>query len=265
MLRIRIIGLALVAVFAVSAMAAGTASAAEHLEFGECVKLTTKTGKFTDENCTTESAKKEGEFEWKGFTANIPFTSSSGAGELLTVGGHKVNCTADSNKGEITGAKTDTVTVTFTNCTTVVAGITVKCTSAGQAAGTIVSNPLKSLLVWLKTTPPLEAGILLEPVTPPTFATFVCGGLETLTVRGSVIAPITALNVMSTSFILNYVQTGGKQAVTQYQSTCTAAKTKPATFETEGTGAIPFAFEESGITDKDTLSFTAKHEIWASC
>jgi hypothetical protein len=261
MLRIRMIGLALVAVFAMGAVAAASASA-EHLEFGKCVEQAGAGTKYKDANCLEVSAT--GKFEWVPLAAgsNVPFTATSPAGKLVTVGGEEVNCEKDKAVGHLTGPTTDLATVTFEGCTGLLG---VKCTTAGQAAGTIVSTPLKSLLVWLKTTPPLEAGLLLEPVTPPTFATFVCGGVETLTVRGSVLVPLTVLNAMSTTFTLTSNETKGKAAFTEYQKTCATTKTKPATLETEGTGLKPFKFEQSGISGVDTVSFSEKWEVWASC
>jgi hypothetical protein len=62
MRRIRIVGLCLIAVFAVVAVAATSASAAEP-EWGHCVAQ--KKGEYTEGNCKTKSAKAhKGKFEW---------------------------------------------------------------------------------------------------------------------------------------------------------------------------------------------------------
>jgi hypothetical protein len=62
MRRIRIVGLCLIAVFAVVAVAATSASAAEP-EWGHCVAH--KKGEYTEGNCKTKSAKAhKGKFEW---------------------------------------------------------------------------------------------------------------------------------------------------------------------------------------------------------
>src|SRR5271165_3205516 len=46
-----------------------------------------------------------------------PFTSTSKAMTLQTVGGFKVKCKADTGKGEVTGPATALLRITFTGCT----------------------------------------------------------------------------------------------------------------------------------------------------
>jgi hypothetical protein len=50
------VGLSLVAVFAIAAIAASGASALP--EWGKCTKIGAKGGKYTDSNCTTKAKKK---------------------------------------------------------------------------------------------------------------------------------------------------------------------------------------------------------------
>ena len=59
-MRLKIMGLCLVAVFAMTALVSASASAAEPA-FYECHKLTAKpyTGKYTDKKCTKEATAKE--------------------------------------------------------------------------------------------------------------------------------------------------------------------------------------------------------------
>lgn len=76
MKHIKLIGACLVAVFALVAIAAGSASAAEAPEWGHCVKLAKNKGKYKDANCTelegktngkgVFKAKAKGFYEWVG-------------------------------------------------------------------------------------------------------------------------------------------------------------------------------------------------------
>ena len=71
MKRIKIMGLCLVAVFAVSVMASASASA-EAPEFGRC--LAKAGGKFSDAGCTKGVVSK-GKFEWTSGVEKNKFTS----------------------------------------------------------------------------------------------------------------------------------------------------------------------------------------------
>jgi hypothetical protein len=151
MKRIRIVGLCLVAMFAMSAVAAASASA-ESPEYKTCIK---KVGGTLNKITCAESKglKGEGGFavgEWnQGKTRK--FTGKNGVSTLDSyipeneaepwTGGTIVGtvvCKNATNKGEVTGPKTGAVTVTFKGC--VSEGK--KCLSKGQKPGTIVTNPL---------------------------------------------------------------------------------------------------------------------------
>lgn len=109
--RIRTIVLALVSVFAMSAVAAAAASAAE-------LEQVPSSGSFTvtGENGVFETHAKE-----------------------------KISCKKISGSGELTGVKTDKSKVTFEECT---GPLGVKCTSSGQTSGKIATE-INSELVWL--------------------------------------------------------------------------------------------------------------------
>jgi hypothetical protein len=154
MTRIKTLGLCLVAVFALSAMAASAASAGE---VGECVKAAkvgkTYTGKYTDKNCqilATELQKTEGKknkYEWSpGVTpANSKFEAKSKTAKLEGPAG-TITCKASVTKGEWTSNKTDSEVATFTSCE-FNGAVKGECHSAGQAAGTIVTNKLTTNLL----------------------------------------------------------------------------------------------------------------------
>src|ERR1700735_3025010 len=151
MIRIRMIGLSLVAMFAMSAVVTSAASAVPAKPyFKECAPVAAGTGTFEKSTCTGAAGTKEfiwvaggntecrevttagtGTFE-KSTCAGAAgtkefikvktplknkFTSKSGAGKLVTAGGEEVKCTGDTDTGETTGPKTvGNVVVKFTGC-----------------------------------------------------------------------------------------------------------------------------------------------------
>jgi hypothetical protein len=151
MLRAGILSLAAAAIV-IAALAAGAPAA----EVGECVKLAKVEGAFhghyVDKNCQVaatpaeEAEGKHNKWVWSSGVApaNAPFRSRLGRAELTGPGG-AIEC-ADKQKagaaGEWTGPKTGTETITFKGCE-FKGGPVGDCHSAGQAAGTIVTNPLQ--------------------------------------------------------------------------------------------------------------------------
>jgi hypothetical protein len=209
------VGLCLVAVFALAAVTAASASAASP-EWGKCEAQAG--GKYEDSNCQTKAKGKTGvkAFEWhKGATLpNIPFTGESvGNGGVLYQGnlycegpegevligtpGHPlsrsqcaakkgkfqeggdifVECEKENATGEASGkANVVNVHVTFKGCK--LFGNS-PCSSAGAASGEVKTNALKGKLGIIKKATK-EVGVLLEPVTKHgPFANFDCGGGET--------------------------------------------------------------------------------------
>jgi len=159
MKRIRIVGLCLVAVFALSAIVASAASAETAPTYKVCAKVK-ETGKFNDKNCSVASkgGKKEGDYELAEWSSakKKAFTGKNGVSTLLsyipekesefwtggTVAGTVV-CKNAKSVGELTGPKTATTTVTFASCTSEGK----KCTSAGAPkAGDIVTKKLSTVL-----------------------------------------------------------------------------------------------------------------------
>ncbi len=203
MRHVRILGLCLVAVLAIAAVATSSASALP--EWGKCVAQ--PGGKYTDSNCTTKG--KGGSFEWKkGKTlAPVPFTGEGvgGGGVLYTAfsecaggtynskkvsnkkcieGGGKVNefnetseafkveCEKENATGEASGSKeVKNVSVTFKGCTLFGA---FPCQNEGAAEGEVKTNALKGSLGYINKAAK-EVGVLLEPVKKHgTFAEFEC-------------------------------------------------------------------------------------------
>jgi hypothetical protein len=305
MKRMQIIGLALVAVFAMSAAAAVASASAALPVFVRCAKvaagepsswensictkpkvgtgeyalveagpgtcakvaLATEPSSFSNAACTTAKVGK-GEYI-KVVAGKLGFTSSKSTAAvalLETKAGHKVECKSLTNKGEITGPKTDKVTITFDECTTEKD----PCQS-GATAGVIEFKAL-SKLVYIKRAAPKEVGIVLEPeVAGGLFVEFKCNTpiiKETIKVKGSVIAPITPINtwvVPPSEFALTYSQAAGIQKPTEYEEenpagSGTFVKVKDI-LETKGEGLIAFGYEQSGQSVVDDLLFEEAAEV----
>jgi hypothetical protein len=158
MKRIRIVGLCLVAVFAMSAVVASSASAIP--TYKVCKKASPKgSGKFNTKTCTGESkgGKKEGGYElgaWNEGKEKEPKIKDSNGVSTLTsyikgvgiVGA--VSCTKAKGEGHVTGPSNGNVTVTFEKCTS--SGES--CASPGEKAGKIKTNALATELAELSPT-----------------------------------------------------------------------------------------------------------------
>lgn len=176
--RFRVVGLCLVAVFAVSAVASASASAA----LPEFVPSTKQT-----------------------------FTSTSGV-STLAAGAFTITCEKDTNAGEITGAKTvGKVVVKFTKCTIKVL-FTFECKSKGAANGEIVTNALKGTLGYIEGYGS-GVGLKLEPETASEYTNgeIECAGSNKVKVTGAVIGEVTPINTSSTKGELIFKRTGTKQ------------------------------------------------------
>jgi hypothetical protein len=203
------LGLCLVALFAVAAIAATSASALP--EWGQCFKKGTG-AKFTDSNCTKKSSlKSPGEFEWrkesevpasgKKFSGNnvgtggvlsSEFVGCVGEGEkartriprhtCAAIPGDEVRvfspvsieCESETNHGEVSGTKeVKNISVKFRGCK--LFGTT-PC-SNGPNEGEILVNTLKGSLGYISKAKK-EVGVLLEPaVKKGEFAKFNCGSI----------------------------------------------------------------------------------------
>lgn len=151
MTRIRIVGLCLVAMFAFSAYVASAAQAGQD---GECVKAPKVekkyTGHYTDKLCKVhatageEAEGKKNKYNWVS-PAAATFTATSGVATLKGPAG-TILCTASTTVGHWTGPTKNSEVATFTGCE-FKGAVTGECHSAGQAAGTIVTNELETTLL----------------------------------------------------------------------------------------------------------------------
>jgi hypothetical protein len=209
MSRIKLVLLSMLAITAVTALAAATASAA----LPEFLPTGTK----------------------------ATFTSTSGPGTLEPVGGETIACTADTDKGSITGAKTFAVTISFTGCK---AFGFANCTTTGAKTGEIIISGTGTL-GFIKATTPLEVGGSVA-ITETEFA---CLGLVKVRVRGAAIGVVTPINTSSTTGHLNFTQSKGKQSPLNFEGGATL------TFESSKNGGT---FEQAGETTEDTITFSEK-------
>lgn len=177
-----------------------------------------------------------------------PFTSTSGAMTLQTVGKVKVLCKADTNKGQVSGPAAALVTIRFTGCTTTaVAGVL--CQSPNGAPGEIATEMLFGTLGYVSKTP-LEVGLDLSNPTGGPMLVFTCGALRG-EVFGSVIGRITPLNKLvkpGAHVTLKFAQKAGHQAIPMLLG-------GPLDVPLTRLGGGPL--EESGLASTDKLTFAA--------
>jgi hypothetical protein len=179
--RIKVVATCLAAVFAISGLAAATASAAEPI-FERVIVVPVKEGE------------------------KVAFTAASAKTTLETVGKVKIVCTSSTGKGNITGPTGISVSVTFKGCESP-AGT--KCTSTGALEGEVVTNGFEGKLGNLKSE--ATPGVALFPATGHTNdAEFACGA-TTVKMFGGVVGPITPVGTVVTKLKLTYKETAGVQ------------------------------------------------------
>jgi hypothetical protein len=184
-------------------------------EFGTCVKAVG--GTYSDSGCTGTGAGKN--YEWyaafgsahplthPGFSATI----KEGTTALLeTVGKTQVVCEGEGSTGEYTGNKTvGKVVSTFTKCS----AFGHACTTAGAAAGTIVTGPLEGVLGVEETGAEPSSNAIGQDLFPightGAIAEFSCGGVP-LSITGSIISPVTP-NAMKLTTQIKTKEAKGKQ------------------------------------------------------
>jgi len=260
-IRVRTLGLALVAVFALGAI---VASAAEAGEYGRCLKASpAKTGKYTTAACTTENAKHEGEWEWHAGPGPKPkYTSKTAVAKLVSASG-TVECETSTDKGEITSVTKDTDKVTFAKCKAVASGLS--CQNFGtvekpKPAGIIETYLLDTELIdhgtkGLSGLEPKEGEVWTQFVSSehePYQAEFECAGAGTgrgirFRVSGSVSAVTTPVNKMTTTFTLTFAAKKGEQDLKLEESTNEGVTWKAAIPAEEITVATVTTEEETEV------------------
>jgi hypothetical protein len=231
MTRIRITMMALLAVFCLGAIAAATASAA-----------------------APELINSKGE-EFKG-----KFTGEGGSGTLETVGGNEIKCSKTSATGEVTKAKGGETTITFTGCEAL-KGFA-KCNSKPKkASGEIVTKLSFLLVLEFTSSGELEPAIYLTILPAKSTVELECTALQTLLVRGGLLALLGPEGKKGKTLTLEAKQSKGKQATTEYRESATGTRKLVEGLETEGKGAKTFGFEQSGEAATATLTFPEEVEL----
>jgi len=220
MRRIKIVGLSLIAVFALAAITAGSASATAP-EFGRCLKTAEHSlSNYNSSKCVqlgSEGALSEAEelkksvYQWAPGVVKTKFTTKqkeATIATLETVGGTKITCKAETSKGEYTGLKTiGNMVAHFTGCET--AGL--KCNSAGKGEGEIDTAPLGGPIGFETIVSPASKDHLANELHSESgnVAEFTCAGLK-VTVIGSVLHKITA-NAMKLTATEKFTASKGEQ------------------------------------------------------
>ncbi|HEX4186466.1 MAG TPA: hypothetical protein VHY83_01090 [Solirubrobacteraceae bacterium] len=281
MKRMRIMGLCLVAAFALTAIGAGTASALP--EIGRCVAQA-GTGKYKDSNCTekakTLASEKQFEFKKGPEVGKTGFTSKGGEGVLETEAGTKIVCTTQSATGSYKRLSTGTtkevqgVIAKFEGCG--IPAIGAICKTKGEPEGTISTFSLKGPLGYIsgeKTKTPVVGQDLTPTKAKGLFAEFEClGGGIVVKVKAKegaapegrvgancVIAPVEKPNVMSLTATQEYSGSGGKQSPQHFQDKGTT-KSKYCNLESNTNGG---AFEAATqaltttVTNEEALEIKA--------
>ncbi len=216
MKRMRIVGLCLVAAFALSAIGAGSASALP--EIGRCVAKAG--GKYSDANCNVKASKGGGTTEFVKGAVKKSFTTAGGEGKLEGATGTEIKCTTQSATGEYlekTGAikEVTNVQAKFNGCTLPLFGA--PCQTKGAAAGEILTTKLKGKLSYTsgKKTPAVKVNQGLSPIVKKKgFTEFECPAVGVVVYVGegpekgheTILANVGPVNTMSTTATQTYAK-----------------------------------------------------------
>lgn len=260
------VGLALMAVFALSAIGVSSASAALP-EFLHCTKVAATVTALYETKAACEALKPDkptkGGWEFLAYLSGekTTFTSTSGPGSLVA-GSNKINCKADTNKGEVVGpapGKIAKTVVIFTGCKLEAFFEIFECKSKGaKNKEEIETVALMGNLGYINKSAK-TAGVELLPETAAEYTNgeIECAG-QKVKVTGKVIGEAKPVNEMNTKGTLKFVASGTKQV--------------PEEIEVEGTKLTGVklqsslnggANEEAAETTEDTITFGESIEIMA--
>jgi hypothetical protein len=188
--QLKALGLAFLAIFALSAVATATASAEE---LPSLLPTPVAGAKYT--------------------------SKAAGNSTLESSVGSKVVCTAATNEGEFTSATTGVVTVDFTGCKAEIGGGKSACTSPGDAKETILLVGAGTQFVDVLLANVLKLGLLV--LIPALLLQFTCGLIKVL-VLGPVIGEAESLTELqkTSKVTFTFTQTKGEQG----EKTCMAPK-----------------------------------------
>jgi hypothetical protein len=125
--------------------------------------------------------------------------SSGGLSEFGGGGKGALHSPSNSGGGEFENGTKGTAFSSFIGVELESTGL--KCTTSGQAAGTVKTDVLNETMGWLKA--PTEAGVEFSPHSGTELARFNCGGVAEFAVTGSVLGQVSPLNESSLTSQLN--------------------------------------------------------------
>jgi hypothetical protein len=219
-------------------------------EFGRCVRFASgsalSTGSYSKAGCSTLGGKHEYEWFAGPLSARFAVAAEPGAGlSLETVRGIKLTCASLAGGGEYSGnglSSVGGVALALKGCALRGAS----CSSAGAADGEVLSDTLEGALGITKlggSSANNKVGLSLLPAAGGgLIAQFSCGA-STVSIRGSVIAPIPA-GAMLSAYGLRYKAKKGRQEPERFVGGA------PSVLEVSLDGG---AFEQAGLTLQATL------------
>ena len=223
---------------------------------GRCVKATVKnTGEWRGPRCVG-FAHGKGPYNFLAGPGTAgKLTGTLSAVTLETLGGAKITCGGGSGQGEYTGAKTSTLTLTLTGCERM--SDREPCQSAGAGSGQIATNALEGELGFI--TSGLKTSVGLDLKHEPALATFECTtsglpGKELVSLEGSVIGSIKAIDGMVSGFTLAFKAKAGKQLPEAFEG---GAK------DTLTTSIVGGTSEQTGLNATLTIADEEEFEIKA--
>lgn len=212
MKRMRILGLCLVAMFAVGVLTAATASATEPGWY-ECAKAPkegkTYLGHYSDKSCTSK-VTSGGKYELQaGVGKAKPFKGKSASGTKSILhnvipekGDVKVECASFKDAGKVAPPNIEfDVTASFSKCKS----LGQPCKTEGAKKEEIKTKTLAGTLGYVKKSPLVVGVDLANEASPGSYLTeFECEGVAKIRVHGSVIGTIGPANTISKETTTSY-------------------------------------------------------------
>jgi IPT/TIG domain/Glycine rich protein len=207
-------------------------------ELGRCLKVAKGAGKYASGCAVRQSA---GSFEWMPEALKRGFSSSGGKSVLETAAKTQIVCSGEQTSGEYSGSKeVSNVTLTLRGCELKGA----RCTSAGAGEGEVKLSELEGVLGWNIEEKNAVALDLFALGKAPHLVDLSCGATS-VSIDGSILAPIAPINTMRPAFKLTYRAAKGKQ--------------KPEHLEGQANDVLELSlaagpFEQAGLSIQSTTS-----------
>ena len=209
-------------------------------------------GAYTDNKCTKPSTAKTGKYEWTaGAGTKAGLTGTLAASSLETTSKVSLSCKSGAITGTLSGAKTLSAALSFRECS--LSSTKAACQTAGAAAGEVKTVALSGTIGVVKSGSKPSIGVDLAPASGTELAHITCGA-QVVAVSGSVIAPISSADKMSTSYKASFKGKKGVQGVQAFEGGA-----KDTLHWTVGAGVE----EPVGLTASTTLTAEEAFEIKA--